>query len=112
MSFTISDDRTYLPHHIVRMTGELDIASAPELRSHMLALLNDGQVNLAVDLDQLEFMDSSGIGVLLGALKRARMQDGEVALICSNELILTVLRITGLNSVFPVYGSVEALQAG
>jgi anti-sigma B factor antagonist len=112
MAFTVRDDRTNPPHHIVRMTGDLDVATAPELRSHLLTLIEDGQAALTVDLDGLDFMDSSGIGVLLGALKRARTKDGEVTLICSNELLLTVLSITGLNSVFPIYDSVESLLAG
>jgi anti-sigma B factor antagonist len=111
MSFTISDDRTNLPHYIVRMTGELDIATAPELRAHLLMLFENGQVTLTVDLDELEFIDSSGLGVLLGALKRARAQEGEISLICSNELVLKVLSITGLNSVFPLYNSVASLLA-
>jgi anti-sigma B factor antagonist len=112
MLFTISDDRSCLPHHLVRLTGDLDIATAPELRAHLLSLFEDGQLIVAVDLDQLEFMDSSGLGVLVGGLKRARTLDGQFALICSRERFLKVLRITGLDSVFPIYASVDSLLTG
>jgi anti-sigma B factor antagonist len=111
-TFTITDDRTNLPHHIVRMTGELDVATAPELRAHLLTLFEAGQVTITIDLEQLEFIDSTGLGVLVGALKRARTQDGEISLICMREFVLKLLSITGLNSVFPIYSSVEALLAG
>jgi anti-sigma B factor antagonist len=112
MTFTISDDRSNPAHHIIRMTGDLDIATAPELRAHLLTLIEDGQNTFAVDLDGLDFIDSSGLGVLLGGLKRVRGTGGELALICSSEHLLKVLRITGLNSVFPIYVSVDALLVG
>ncbi|HTW20135.1 MAG TPA: STAS domain-containing protein [Mycobacteriales bacterium] len=106
--FTLSVDTSRSPEHLVRLTGDLDLSTAPELRTHLLNALGTQQL-VAVDLDGLDFIDSTGVGVLVAALKHARAQDRELALICSAARVLRTFQILGLTSVFPIYNKVDDL---
>ena len=64
-----------------------------------------------VDLDGVEFLDSTGLGVLVGALKRVRTNNGELALVCSESRILKVFEITGLTKVFPMHRTLADVAA-
>jgi len=98
---------------ILSVGGEVDVATAPRLREQLIDLVNGGQHRIVVDLSDVEFLDSTGLGVLVGALKRVRTQDGDLALVCTESRILKVFEITGLTKVFTMYESVdEAVLAG
>jgi len=98
---------------VLAVTGEVDVATAPRLREQLIELVNDGQHRIVVDLEGVDFLDSTGLGVLVGALKRVRTCDGELALVCTESRILKVFEITGLTKVFPIHRSVdEAVAAG
>ena len=86
--------------------------TAPQLREHLIALVEGGDRQVVVDLGRVEFLDSTGLGVLVGALKRLRGVDGELSLVCAQERLLKIFRITGLDRVFTLYGTVEAATAG
>jgi anti-sigma B factor antagonist len=94
---------------IIILSGEVDVYSAPKLREVMKELVEQGRNNLVVDLEKVDFLDSTGLGVLVGGLKRVRQQEGELGLICNQEKILRVFRITGLTKVFPIYASRQDL---
>ena len=69
-------------------------------------------LDLVVDLRDIEFLDSTGLGVLVGGLKRVRAHDGWIDLVCTQSRILRIFRITGLNKVFDIYDTVaEAVAA-
>lgn len=85
------------------MAGEVDLATAPQLREALLHEAEEGTQNILVDLREVEFLDSSGLGVLVGVLKRMRERGGELALACSEGPVLKVLTITGLDRVFPIH---------
>lgn len=96
---------------VVTVRGQLDVATAPELRQLLVeAAFSDGQ-GLVVDLDGLEFIDSMGLGVLLGALKRARTHGTSFALVCTRERVLRLLELTQLTDILPIVDRVEALPA-
>jgi len=65
-----------------------------------------------VDLQNVTFMDSTGLGVLVGRLKLVRTHDGSLSLVCSNDRVLKVFAITGLDKVFRIYPTVEQALAG
>jgi anti-sigma B factor antagonist len=65
-----------------------------------------------IELEGVEFLDSTGLGVLVGGLKRLRSNDGELSLVCTQSRILKVFEITGLTTVFPIFDSVDAATAG
>jgi anti-sigma B factor antagonist len=92
---------------IVRVGGEIDVYTAPKLREQLVELVNDGSFHLVVDMEGVDFLDSTGLGVLVGGLKRVRAHDGSLRLVCTQERILKIFRITGLTKVFPIHASVE-----
>jgi anti-sigma B factor antagonist len=94
---------------VVDVAGEVDVYTAPTLRDHLVA---EGRYHLVLDLEDVAFLDSTGLGVLVGGLMRVRAHDGSLSLVCTQERILKVFRITELTKVFRIHGSVpEALAA-
>ena len=68
---------------VMRVTGEIDMATAPRLRQHVLTVTARKPAGLVLDLDRIEFIDSTGLGVMVGAAKRMRMIDGGFRIVCS-----------------------------
>lgn len=97
---------------VVEVAGQIDLYSVPRLRDALLETIESGTRELVVDLDMVEFIDSSGLGVLVGALKRLRAVGGALHLICSRPLILKVFAITGLMRVFPIHATLADAVAG
>ncbi|MEZ5178146.1 MAG: STAS domain-containing protein [Acidimicrobiales bacterium] len=97
---------------VLLVGGEVDVATAPRLREQLIKLVNDQRFQIVVDLGGVDFIDSTGLGVLIGALKRVRTQGGELALVCTERRILKVFEITGLDRVFRIGGTVEEAMAG
>ena len=97
---------------VVSVGGEIDVYTAPKLREQIVQLVEDGQYHLVIDMEDVEFLDSTGLGVLVGGLKRVRAHDGTLRLVCTQERILKIFRITGLTKVFPIHSTVaEAVEA-
>jgi anti-sigma B factor antagonist len=96
---------------VVSVGGEIDVYTAPKLREQIVQLVEDGHYHLVIDMEQVEFLDSTGLGVLVGGLKRVRAHDGSLSLVCTQERILKIFRITGLTKVFPIHDSVAAAVA-
>jgi anti-sigma B factor antagonist len=97
---------------VIAVSGEIDVYTAPKLREKLISLADAGSFQLIVDMEGVEFLDSTGLGVLVGGLKRVRAQDGLIDLVCTQSRILRIFKITGLNKVFNIYNSVpEAVAA-
>jgi anti-sigma B factor antagonist len=92
---------------VVTVEGEIDISTGPRLRELLIDLVSTGHYHLIVDLDRVGFLDSTGLGVLVGALKRVRPHDGWLDLVCTQERILNIFRVTGLTKVFGIYQTVD-----
>jgi anti-sigma B factor antagonist len=92
---------------VVEAGGEIDLNSAPQLRDCLNQTIHAGSRRLVVDLRQVSFIDSEGLGVLLGAKRRLRGHgpDGSLQLVCADGLVLRILRISGLDGVFPVHAT-------
>lgn len=105
------DTRTLGDRTIVEVGGEIDVYTAPKLREQLVDLVNAGKYHLVVDMEAVEFLDSTGLGVLVGGLKRVRAHDGSLHLVCTQERILKIFRITGLTKVFPIHNTVEEAVA-
>src|SRR5256886_11151961 len=103
--------RTVAGHRVLEVGGEIDVYTAPQLRERLISLVECGDRQVVVDLARVEFLDSTGLGVLVGALKRLRGVDGELSLVCAQERLLKIFRITGLDRVFTLYESVDAATA-
>jgi anti-sigma B factor antagonist len=92
---------------IVDVEGEIDVYTAPRLRELLIDLVNSGDYQLIVNMEKVEFLDSTGLGVLVGGLKRVRAHDGSLDLVCTQERILKIFRITGLTKVFGIHDTVD-----
>jgi anti-sigma B factor antagonist len=87
---------------VVSLSGDLDLATAPRLRDELLRLSNRGTRAVMVDLAQLEFIDSSGLGVLVSAMRRFREHGGDLALQSPKPAAHKILEMTGLTKVFSI----------
>jgi anti-sigma B factor antagonist len=105
------ETRTEGDRTVVVVGGEIDVYTAPKLREQLIDLVSAGQYHIVVDMEGVEFLDSTGLGVLVGGLKRVRAHDGSLRLVCTQERILKIFRITGLTKVFPIHASVEEAVA-
>jgi len=96
---------------IVHVAGEIDVYTAPLLREVLDKQVAAGRTNLVVDLENVTFMDSTGLGVLVGRLKLVRGQNGSLRIVSAQDRILKVFKITGLDKVFHIYPSVDEATA-
>jgi anti-sigma B factor antagonist len=87
---------------LVVLRGDLDLATAPDLRETLIEAIDEG-ARIVVDMQAVEFLDSAGLGILVGGLKRARTRGGDLELVCSNSEVLKPLEITGLDRVFTIH---------
>ena len=94
---------------VVRATGQLDVATAPKFRQTLVQAQYGGETHVVVDLNGIEFMDSMGLGVVVGGLKRARTHQCQFVVACSNERILRLLELTGLAHVLRVVPDPDAV---
>jgi anti-sigma B factor antagonist len=92
---------------VFELTGSLDIATSPTVRAALTSASERGDHRLIVDLTQVDFLDSTGLGALIGAQRRAKAFDGDVRLVAKEGQILRLLRITGLLKVFAVYPTLD-----
>ena len=97
---------------VLRVAGEIDLYTAPELRERVIRLIDDGIRHVIADLRDVDFLDSTGLGALVGSLKRLRLRDGSLELVTSGGRILQIFQITGLTRAFAVHSSVpDAITA-
>ena len=87
--------------------GEIDFATGPLLKDAMTERLVAGDVHLVIDLLAVDFIESTGLGALIGGRRRALALNGSLGLVAEDSQVLKVFRITGLDTVFEIYGSVE-----
>jgi anti-sigma B factor antagonist len=96
---------------IVSLSGEVDLYAAPEFKQRLLELIEAGAALVVVDLSKTTFIDSTTLGVLMGALSRLRQQEGDLSLVCRDQNMIRVFEITGLDRVFSIYSTrVEAVK--
>ncbi len=93
--------------YIITVSGEVDLATSPELDNAIIDAIESGTSSVAIDLTDVSFMDSSGLGVIVRGLKRCREADKDLDLVITNERVLKVFGITGLDQVIPIHDSIE-----
>jgi len=97
---------------VIQVTGEVDVYTAPMLRDQIRELSAKGAVHLIADLGRVDFLDSTGLGALIGGLKRLREAGGSLALVISTPRILRIFQITGLTKALAAQRSVaDAITA-
>jgi anti-sigma B factor antagonist len=97
---------------VVRVVGELDVATAPRLRQEAVRLVGLGITRVVLDLGGVDFIDSTGLGVIVGMVKRLRTHGGELSLIRGEDRVTKVFDITRVSDILPLHESLdEALAA-
>ena len=92
---------------VIRSEGRLNMASAPQLRAVVAECAAAGRSRIVVDLSAITFVDSSGLGALIGGLKTARQADGDLRIAAPTEQVATVLGLTNLDRVLRPFATVE-----
>lgn len=93
--------------HIVHVAGEIDVTSAAVLRDALEALIADGRRRLTLDLSDVTFLDSTGLGIVVGRLKRLARHGGTMTVAASHERVLRVFSITGLDQLLEIHEGLE-----
>jgi anti-sigma B factor antagonist len=96
------------PWSIVTLAGDLDVMGGPQLRQFVLDEVRTGRTHLVLDLTGVDFLDSFGLGVIVGALKRVRLLDGDLRLVVPEPRIRRIFEICDLDRVFTLFDTAEA----
>lgn len=88
--------------HVIAVSGEVDIFTAPELKRAMTAAMDAGARSVVIDLSETRFLDSTGLGVLIGAVKRLRLVDGRMLIVNHEPSTAKTFAITGLDQIFEI----------
>lgn len=91
---------------VLSVSGEIDVYTSPQLKTALIEAAGDGGT-VVVDMHKVGFIDSSGLGVLVGALRRVRENGGDLRIVCGQDSVVKIFRITGLDRVFPMFASVD-----
>ena len=107
IEFEITDRKIDDDTHVVAVTGEIDLFTAPEFKQRVSAPIDAGRSHVIVDLTATTFIDSSSLGVLIGAHRRLKLRGGSLVVVCDNDTIVKTFKITGLDGVFPLVRSLD-----
>lgn len=91
----------------VEVHGEIDVYTSPKVKEIITELIEKGNFHLVINLEGVRYIDSTGLGVLIGALKKVREKDGSINLVCNNPQIKKIFNITGLVKIFGIYKNEE-----
>jgi anti-sigma B factor antagonist len=111
MKFELNTTEIEAHVFVVGLHGDVDLYTAPELKSELHRLIEGSATRIVVDLTSATFIDSTTLGVLLGALKRFRPAGGELVLVCSDPNIRRIFEITLLDRVFAIFETRESAIA-
>jgi anti-sigma B factor antagonist len=105
MNFDIKTEKLTDDAYLISLSGEVDLYTAPEFKQQLLEVVGQGGKDVIVDFSDTTFIDSTTLGVLVGGVKRLRPNGGQLSLVCSDRNITKIFEITGLDKVFPIYGT-------
>lgn len=97
--------------YVVIPRGEIDLVTQSRLKETINELVVQGHVDIVIDLEETTFLDSTGLGALIGARRKTHAFKGSFALVCTQERLLKLFRITSLNKVFAIHDSLPAALA-
>ena len=100
--FSLSQESLDAERHVVSVRGEIDLFTAPELKSALSEAMESGHDRIVVDLTDTTFLDSTALGVLIGAVKRLRSRDGRLTIVNVDDNIAKTFEITGLDQIFTI----------
>jgi anti-sigma B factor antagonist len=105
--FSLTEDALDDDRHVLAVRGEIDLFTAPELKQKLTDAIESGRSRIVVDLTETSFLDSTALGVLIGAVKRLRAREGALVIVNVDQNIAKTFEITGLDQIFTILGSRE-----
>jgi anti-sigma B factor antagonist len=111
IQFGLVDEPVSAGRHVVALSGEIDAHSAPRLGSRLFGLAEEGKTGVIVDLSRVTFMDSTGLGVLVNALRHFSLRRARMVLVCPSDRLLRPFQITGLTGYLTIFDSREKALA-
>lgn len=110
MDLTVATARPDAGTAVLTVAGEIDLSTAPRLREALLEIFSTGGArHLVVDLADVTFMDSTGLGVLVGAHRRIAAADAKMTVVAQNH-VRRIMEVTGLHGLWRTVGNIaEAL---
>jgi anti-sigma B factor antagonist len=112
IDFGLVDEAVDDTTHVVSLRGEIDAMTAPRLGSRLFGLADEGKRGVVVDLSEVTFMDSTGIGVLLNALRHFTTRQAQMVLVCPTARVLRPFEVTGLVGHLTIFDSREKALGG
>jgi anti-sigma B factor antagonist len=113
--FAVTDYEIDASAHTVALAGDVDLYTAPQFKSNLVGLIERGKTRIVVDLTDAHFIDSTTLGVLVGAMKRIRKGGGKLVVVCPDEDMRRLFDLTGLDHVFSIFddrrAAIEAVRA-
>ena len=100
--FELSEESLDPQTHLIAVRGEVHVSTAPEFSERLNDAIAKGMTGVVIDMTNVEFIDSTGLSVLLNALRRVTRQQGSLALAVSNPTVLRLFEITRLDSTFDI----------
>jgi anti-sigma B factor antagonist len=100
--FSLTEDALDADRHVVAVRGEIDLFTAPELKQKLTDAIEAGKSRIVVDLSDTSFLDSTALGVLIGAVKRLRSREGALVIVNVDQNIAKTFEITGLDQIFTI----------
>lgn len=107
MALDVQSRQTEKGVTVIAPSGRLDVAGVPALKAAVSEAVGNGLPRLVIDMEGVSFVDSSGLGSVVAALKQARSSKGDLRLAAPNQQVRVVLELTTLDRVFPYYATVE-----
>ena len=114
--FSLAEEQADESTRVITVSGEIHVTTAPEFSQRLNDAIAAGTRGVVIDMSGVEFIDSTGLSVLLNGLRRVTRADGRLALVVTNPTVLRLFEITKLDTTFDIQGSREAalerVQAG
>jgi anti-sigma B factor antagonist len=101
--FELAEDSSDGGAHIIEVSGEIHVSTAPEFAQRLSAAIDSGQTAVVLDMAGVEFIDSTGLSVLLNGLRLVNQMQGRMALVCTNPTVLRLFQITSLVETFDIF---------
>jgi anti-sigma B factor antagonist len=110
--FKLTEEQPGEGLRLITVSGEIHVTTAPDFSMRLNDAIAAGSRGVVIDLSEVEFIDSTGLSVLLNGLRRVTRAQGKLALVISNPTVLRLFEITRLDSTFDIYSTREAALAG
>ena len=103
-NFQLGEESSDAGAHVICVSGEIHVSTAPQFSARLTEAIESGKTALVLDMTGVEFIDSTGLSVLLNGLRLVNQRDGGLAIVCTNPTVLRLFQITNLDDTFDIFG--------